>query len=143
MTGNDFMSWLLRSPFHGVVSSGMLLITVKGRKTGRTYTTPVGYFEDGGYLWVLTSRDRTWWRNLQGGAEVNLFLKRKRVPGRAETVLEAASVQTRLVDYLKHVPQAAKPLGIRVRHGVADAGDVARAARDRLFVRIKLTGIVH
>ncbi|MGE5642713.1 MAG: nitroreductase/quinone reductase family protein, partial [Byssovorax cruenta] len=65
MNGNDFISWVLRSPFHGMLSNSMMLITVTGRKTGKKYTTPVGYFRENGDLLVLTSRDRTWWRNLQ------------------------------------------------------------------------------
>jgi deazaflavin-dependent oxidoreductase (nitroreductase family) len=138
MNGNDFMSWVLRSPFHGLLSNGMMLITVKGRKTGRSYTTPVGYFPDGGTLWVLTSRDRTWWRNLQGGAEVVLLLKRKRVSGLAETELDPKAVEMRMFDYVKFVPQAARPMGIRIEDGKPNAEDVARTAKDRLFVKIKL-----
>lgn len=65
MNGNDFMAWVLRSPLHGILSKGMMLITVTGRKTGKKYTLPVEYFEADGFLWIVTSRDRTWWRNLQ------------------------------------------------------------------------------
>ena len=43
-----------------------------------------------------------------------------------------------MYEYIKHVPQAAKPMKIRVENGVANAEDIARTARDRLFVRIKL-----
>src|SRR5512139_693930 len=138
MTGNDFMAWVLRSPFHGMLSNGMMLITVTGRKTGKAYTTPVGYYEEGGYLWVLTSLDRSWWRNLQSGANVKLLLKRKSVNGFAETELNEKAVEARMYVYIKHVPQAAKPMKIRVENGVANAEDIARTARDRLFVRIKL-----
>jgi deazaflavin-dependent oxidoreductase (nitroreductase family) len=138
MNGNDFMAWVLRSPFHGMLSNGMMLITVTGRKTGTTYTTPVGYYEEGGYLWIITSRDRSWWRNLQGGANVKLLLKRKPVNGFAETELEGEAVEARMYEYVKHIPQAAKPMKIRVENGVANAEDIARTAKDRLFVRIRL-----
>lgn len=138
MTGNDFMSWVLRSPFHGMLSDGMMLLTVTGRKTGRKYTTPVGYYREDGYLWVITSRDRTWWRNLQGGAEVSLLLKRQPVNAFAEPELDHASVEARMYEYLKHVPHAAKPMGIRVDNGNANAEDIARTAKDRLFIRIKI-----
>jgi deazaflavin-dependent oxidoreductase (nitroreductase family) len=138
MNGNDFMTWVLRSPFHGMLSKGMMLITVTGRKTGRTYTTPVGYYEEGGYLWVITSRERTWWRNLQGGADVKLLLKRKPVDGFAETELDCKAVETRMHEYVKQIPQAAKPMKIRVENGAANAEDIARTAKDRLFVRIKV-----
>jgi deazaflavin-dependent oxidoreductase (nitroreductase family) len=138
MNGNDFMAWVLRSPFHGMLSNGTMLITVTGRKTGKTYTTPVGYYEEGGYLWILTSRDRTWWRNLQGGADVKLLLKRKPVNGFAETELDCKAVETHMCEYVKHIPQAAKPMGIRIENGMANAEDIARTAKDRLFVRVKL-----
>ncbi len=138
MNGNDFMAWVLRSPFHGILSNGMMLITITGRKTGNTYTTPVGYYEEGGYLWVITSRERKWWRNLLGGAKVDLLLKRKPVQGETETELDENSVEARMVEYLRHVPQAAKPMGIRVENQSPNAEDIARTAKDRLFVKIKL-----
>jgi len=138
MNGNDFMAWVLRSPFHGMLSNGMMLISVTGRKTGKIYTTPVGFYEEGGYLWVITSRDRSWWRNLQGGADVKLLVKRKPVNGFAETELDEKAVESRMYEYVKRIPQAAKPMGIRVENGTANAEDIARTAKDRLFVRIKL-----
>ncbi len=141
MTGNDFMSWVLRSPFHGILSNGMMLITVTGCKTGRKFTTPVGYYEEGGYLWVITNRDRTWWRNLRGGAEVELLLKHKPVRAFAETELDEKAVETRMYEYLRHVPQSAKPMGIRVENGNANAEDLERVAKDRLFVRFRLTSV--
>jgi deazaflavin-dependent oxidoreductase (nitroreductase family) len=138
MNGNDFMAWVLRSPFHGMLSNGMMLITITGRKTGKTYTTPVGYYEEGGYLWVITSRERTWWKNLQGGSKVGLLLRRKPAQGEAETELDENSVAARMVEYLRHVPQAAKPMGIRVENKSLNAEDIARTAKERLFVKIKL-----
>jgi deazaflavin-dependent oxidoreductase (nitroreductase family) len=138
MDGNTFMSWVLRSPFHGMLSNSMMLITVTGRKTGKTYTTPVEYYQAGGYLWVMTSRDRSWWRNLQGGADVKLLLKRKSVNGFADVDLDGKVVETRMVECVKHIPRAAKPLGIHIENGVANLDDVARTAKERLFVRIKL-----
>ena len=133
------MSWVLRSPFHGMLSDGMMLLTVRGRRTGRLFTTPVGYYREGDSLWVITSRDRIWWRNLQDGADVQLLLKRKLVNARAETELDESAVEACMYEYIKHVPQAAKPLGIRVENGNANAEDIARTANDRLFVRIALT----
>lgn len=139
MNGNDFMAWVLRSPFHGMLSNGMMLITITGRKTGKTYTTPVGYYVEGEYLWVVTSRERKWWKNLQGGAQVNLLLKRKPVNGIADIELDDKAVEARMYEYLRHVPQAAKPMKIRVEDGKPNPADIAATAKDRLFVNIKLT----
>ncbi|MBL8076573.1 MAG: nitroreductase family deazaflavin-dependent oxidoreductase [Anaerolineales bacterium] len=138
MNGNDFMAWVLRSPLHGMLSNGMMLITITGRKTGKQYTTPVGYYEEGGFLWVITSRDRTWWKNFQDGANVDLLLKRRPVKGFAEVELDEKSVEARMGEYLRHVPQAAKPMGIRVENKTPNVEDIAKTAKDRLFVKIRL-----
>lgn len=132
------MAWVLRSPFHGLLSNGMMLITVTGRRTGRKYTTPVGYYREGDCLWILTSRDRTWWKNLRRGAEVEMLLRRETLRGIAEVVQDNSAVQARLRDYVRYIPQAAKPMGIRMENGKPNADDIARTAKDRLFVKISL-----
>lgn len=48
------MERLLRSPFHGVVSNSLMLVTFTGCKTGNEYTTPVGYRQEGDTLTVFT-----------------------------------------------------------------------------------------
>lgn len=138
MNGNDFMAWILRSPFHGMLSNGMMIISITGRKTGKKITTPVGYYIEGEYLWVITSRERKWWRNLQGGATVDLVLRRKPVQGFAELELDEKAVEARMSEYLRHIPQAASRMGVRMEDGKPNQEDVARTAKDRLFVRIKL-----
>lgn len=138
MNGNDFMAWVLRSPIHGILSSGMMLLTVTGRRTGKKYTTPVGYYEEDGFLWVITSRDRTWWKNLRGGAEVDLLLRRRLAKGFADLELDEKSVEARMGEYLHNVPQAAKPMGIRVENKTPNVEDIAKTAKDRLFVKLRL-----
>jgi deazaflavin-dependent oxidoreductase (nitroreductase family) len=138
VNGNDFMAWVLRSPLHGMLSNGMMLITITGRKTGKKYTTPVGYYVEGDSMWVITSRERKWWKNLQGGAKVDMLLKRKPVTGFADVDLDEKSVEMRMVEYLRHVPQAAKPMKIRVEDGKPNQEDIASTAKERLFIKIKL-----
>lgn len=82
---NPFMKWLLRSPFHGVVSKMYMLITFTGRKSGAVYTTPVQYAKDGSTLYLITSEGYTWWKNLCGGADVHIHLRGKTYPAHAET----------------------------------------------------------
>ncbi len=38
---NPFVRLILRSPLHGTMSAGLLLITYHGRKSGKEYTLPV------------------------------------------------------------------------------------------------------
>ena len=137
MTGNDFVKYFLRTPLH-IFMGDTMLITVTGRKTGKKYTTPVGYYREGDTLWVLSSRERTWWRNVEGGADVALRMHGKDVNGFAEAVLEEDAFSGQLEEYLKHVPMAAKPMGVRMDNGKPHPEDAARLARERLFVKINL-----
>jgi deazaflavin-dependent oxidoreductase (nitroreductase family) len=131
------MIWLLRSPFHGMLSSNMMLITVIGRKTGQKYTLPVNYYREDNSLWVLTSRGRTWWRNVQGGADVSLLLRRQPVQAFAETELETQTVERLLCAYLKHIPHGAGSMGVQMQNGTPNPDDIKRIAKDRLFVRVQ------
>ena len=135
MTGNDFVKFFLRSPLH-VFMGNTMLITVTGCKTGRRYSTPVGFYRKGRCLWVITSRDRTWWRNVRNGARVSLLLKGKTIQAFAETELDQKAVEVNLLDYIRHVPMAARSLGIRLENKVPNKDDIARVAKDRLFVKI-------
>ena len=59
-------------PFHKMISGSILLLTVTGRKSRRAITVPVNYIRDGRTLWVASDRNRTWWRNLTGGAALTV-----------------------------------------------------------------------
>jgi len=97
---NLVMKPLLASPLHFLVSNNILLISVTGRKSGKVYTTPLEYKRDGDDLMIFTQKERTWWRNLKGGADVQLRLKGKQVMAYAEPL---TSEQTPLTDLVKRM----------------------------------------
>ena len=137
MTGNDFVKFFLRTPLY-VFMGDTMLITVTGRRTGVKYTTPVGFYRDGDFLWVISSRDRTWWRNLRGGADVELRIRGKNVQAFAEAILDEETVAALVVDYVRHIPISARALGVRVENGEPHPEDADRLAKERLFVKIRL-----
>jgi len=135
MTGNDFVTFFLRTPLH-VFLGNTMLITVTGCKTGRKYSTPVGFYREGETLWVLSSRDRTWWRNIKNGGAVSLLLNGKAVSAFAEAQLNEEDVKMRLTEYVQCQPLSARSLGIRMENKTPNIEDVARVAKERLFVRV-------
>ena len=137
MSGNDFVSFFLRTPLH-VLMGDTMLITVTGCRTGKKYATPVGFYRDGDCLWVMTSRIRTWWRNVKNGAEVTLLLQGRTINAFAEAELSEKEIEAHLLDYIRHMPRVAKPLGIRMENKIPNADDIRQVAKDRLFVKIKL-----
>lgn len=111
---NPLMKALLRSPLHGLVSDALLLLTFTGRKSGRTYATPVGYEALDGTLYVTSQTDRVWWRNLRGGAEVTVRLRGERRAGFAQVIED----DERVADYV---------LGFIDRHGLDSLNRLALA----------------
>lgn len=137
MTGNDFVKFFLRTPLY-VFMGDTMLITVTGCKTGNQYTTPVGFYRENGILWIMTSRERTWWRNVRNGAEVSLLLKGKKLRAFAQAELDEGAVEQHLRNYIRQIPMTAKSLGIQMENGMPDDQDIRRLARERLFVQVRL-----
>jgi len=82
---NPIVKAVLRSPLHRLMSKHLMVLTVTGRKSGRTYSMPVGRYalDDRGFL---LSAGGTWRHNLRGGADVEVTLDGRR--RRAHAVLE-------------------------------------------------------
>src|SRR5215813_14191981 len=74
---NPAVDFVLRSRFHWLLSRGLTLITVTGRRTGRRYTIPVGYLETSDSLVVLVgdAPSKTWWRNYTHAAPIEVRLR--------------------------------------------------------------------
>lgn len=139
MNGNSFMSWVLRSPLHGMLSGGMMLITVTGRRSGKQISTPTNYLRDGNTLWVISWRDRKWWRNLRGGAQVRVLLAGQSVEGRGQVVEEEKAVAHILFEYYSKVPKVAKYVQIGLdAAGLPVPADCERSAQKMVVVRIDM-----
>jgi len=87
----------------------------------------------------MTNRNRTWWRNVRNGGDVSLLLKGKSIKAFAKVELDEKAVEGRLIEYIQHVPMAARSLGIQVKDKTPQVEDIVRVAKARLFVKITLS----
>ncbi len=70
---NKIARVILNSPLHRVLSDRLMLIRFVGRTSGRTYTTPIAYVNDGGQL--LIAAGGRWRTNLRSGPPVAVRLR--------------------------------------------------------------------
>lgn len=137
------MRTLLRSPLHGLVSKGLMLLMVTGRMSGRTFTFPVRYVERDGKILVLAGRATTksWWRNLREPTPVRMRLRGRDVTGMALAVVDADGVARGLREFVRRFPRSAKSLGMPSsdRNGEPDPDALARVAEGKVLVRIELS----
>ncbi len=128
--GNQFVASMLHSPFHFFISSRALVITVRGRKSGRVYSLPVNYLRRGDLITIISQRRRTWWRNLRGGAPVTLLLQGRDVQGYGTVVEDDKGVAAALA--------TAFGGGRRPPRRYRDPG---AAAKTRVVVQVRLKSV--
>jgi len=132
------MKFVLRSPMHGMVSNSILLISFTGRKSGKTYTTPVGYSQHDDQVYVFTHAD--WWKNLRSGAPVTLRIRGRDLQGLPEPIAEdKQAVAAGLTAHLRKVPSDARYYGVTFDDsGSPRAEEVEKAVQTVVMLRIQL-----
>ncbi len=109
--GTSIVSGVLRSPLHRMMSRSLLLLKYQGRRTGKEYTIPVGYARHGEEIIVIARRadTKSWWTNLRGPQQVEVYLGRSWKKGVARAV-EGEDAAERMRRYLEAQPRMAKML---------------------------------
>lgn len=136
---NLILPFFLRSRWHGAVSKDIVLIQFTGRKSGRVYTTPVSYIQDGDVVKIFTDANGKWWKNFQHGAPIKLWLQGREVQGTGEAVTDHAKIVPEVKDFLERVPRDASLYGIKLdQNGSLSLDAAAHAAEDTVMIRIQL-----
>ena len=135
---NRVMGVVLRSPLHGIASRSVMLITFRGRKSGKIYTTPISYLREGD--WVTAFTGARWWKNLTGGAPVTLMIKNQEYQGQAAVVVEdKETIAKALQNFLRTVRFDARFYQVRFDDdGEPNWDDIQRAAQRCVLLRIEL-----
>lgn len=138
---NPVVKALLRSPFHGLMSRNTMLLEFKGRKSGKSYCTPVSYHMVGNKVQCLTGQDNQWWRNIVNAESVDLTLRGRRASGRPAVVLGGSSqVQAALHDLLVASPRDAAFASVSFdADGQPNGADVKKAANKLVLISVELS----
>jgi hypothetical protein len=113
-----------------------------GAEERRRFELPVNYilFEDDPVCLLITSTpERTWWRNLRGGAPLEICLRGRWKQGRALALEAPEQVASGLRSLFNRKPGNARYFNVR-RDGPAgwNAADIERASRSRVIIQVFL-----
>lgn len=135
---NVLVKIILRSPLHGLMSKNRMLLTFRGRKSGKVYMTPVSYFREGENILCFT--DSSWWKNLRGGAPVRMRLSGRDVAGMAYPIdTDTEAIARGLGRMLQEIPSDARYYQVTAGpNGQLSASDLLRAAHTNAMIRIQL-----
>ena len=135
---NPVVAGLLKSPVHGLMSKDILLLHFQGRKSGKWFTTPVSYVQDGNRLRVFT--ESPWWKNLRDRPEAHVHLRGKEQLVRASTRADGGEyVHDAIRDFLQRVPRDARYYSVRLdRDGRPNEEDIVAAAGRTVLLELEL-----
>jgi hypothetical protein len=113
---NRVVSALLGSPLHRLLSGSTDVIRYRGRRSGRTVTTPTQYVRSGSDVVILVGRPetKTWWRNFLTPGDMDVLLAGRWTTMTAEAIVGAEEPErlSPLLDvYLARFPRASASLG--------------------------------
>ncbi len=140
-TLNPPMRALLRSPLHAIASANLCLLSYRGRRSGRSFTTPLSFMREGNVVRLLSSHETRWWLNfLDGPVEVELEIARESLRGRALAILEDGDrFRNGVRSFLSAVPRDAVVYGIKLdRDKRPREEDITSAAGHVVLVEIEL-----
>ncbi|MBW8711386.1 MAG: hypothetical protein JF631_10140, partial [Mycobacterium sp.] len=87
---NPILRTFLGTPLAGSARKQMMVVSFKGRKTGRPYSIPVSAHMIDNQLYALTSAP--WKNNFRDGADAEVLHDGKRTPMRGELITDPAVV---------------------------------------------------
>ncbi len=124
---NPFVRRMLSSGFAGPMSRALLVLRYRGRKSGRTFATPVGYVREGDRVVMVTSPSYGWWHNMVGGVDVELRLPDGWRSGVAEVLFpdDPRFEETVALQVSKRGPRMLRGYGV----DVDDAGRMSPEAK--------------
>ena len=134
---NVIMKRVLRSP-KAKIGDQILLLTFTGRKSGKSYTTPIGYRKLDDRTLVLFT-DSPWYKNLREGAPVKVLLKGTERTGWAVADDDVDTLVRETADHLRARGLAgAREIGIMRLQFLPTEGELRVMLRDRAKITVTL-----
>jgi hypothetical protein len=135
---NKAMKFFLRSPAHGLISRNILVISFTGRRSRKTYSTPVSYSQQGDKVIIFTHA--AWWKNLAGGKPVSLRLRGRERCGLAQVTMDDKKlIAACLGEHLRNVPTDASYYGVTFdKNGNPRPDELERGAQTVVMVNVHL-----
>ena len=136
---NWMMTLFLRAPgLQRWVGSSTALITITGRKSGRSITTPVSYVRFNDQIVTAGHVSRQWWKNLVAEPNLSIGLRGTDHAALAE-VKQGASAINEFMAFLEAQPMVARMSEVELdKDGKANRAQAEAALQNTAVVVLKL-----
>jgi len=126
--------FLLRRNWMGSAGNIIMVITTKGRKSGKQFSTPIGYQRDGDTVLAFTVGGvSNWYKNVAQNSLVTLEIKKTVYPMRGTYITDTQEIRKILELYKREQPtMLPRFFGIPAE---SSGDDLMKAAEKVRFVR--------
>jgi len=139
---NALFSLLLRSPLHRIASKSCVLLSFKGRKSGNSYTFPVGYWKHEGDIVEIIPL-HNWWKNLRGNVPVTVWLKGQQYRAVADALQGDGTTVNELQSLVRASPTLIRVCRVeRDARGQPKPESVRQVAQTLVLIRLRLIELV-
>ena len=130
-----FMTFLLRRGWMGPASDILMVITTKGRKTGRKHSIPIGYLRDGDDFIALTGENvSNWFRNVLANGKATLEIKKEIFDVSGELITDEVERQLIFKMYKQNEKYFKSNFGLELS---SPESELQAALAKRRFIRFK------
>lgn len=120
------------------MGESIAVITVTGCKTGKQISTPINVIKTENVYSVISSRDRTWWRNLRGGAEATLRVAGKTIKVDGQVLESNEEVRAALSLFFIQHANMAKYFKVSFNpDGSLNDSDLDKTADERVVIKLQ------
>jgi len=134
----QFQVFMLRRQWMGQMGDFVMVITTTGRKSGKTFSTPIGYVREGENYVALTNGGAVqshWYQNVRAHPRATLEVQGQHLTVRAEFLDDPASrAQARMLFQQQRAAHFKSFFGVTID---APAEEIERAVASRVFVRFQ------
>ncbi len=130
-------------PLFGV-SRNVMLLTTRGRKSGKLRNTPIGYFRIGGVIHLFSAwgRHTAWYKNLVANPrDVTLQIGMRKFPATAQALEDPAEILRTIEQFVTESPAQAQYLfGWDPARDRMECADFSEVIQRVLIVRFRENG---
>jgi hypothetical protein len=137
---NPALKILLGTPLAGPARKQMMVVSFKGRKTGRAYSIPLSAHVIDNQLYALTAA--RWKNNFRDGADAEVLLDGKKTPMRGELITDPAVVADLCHRWAQSygVKRAQRMMGLSFRdQRIPTVDEFTEAAQREKMAAVELT----
>lgn len=126
------------------MNTKVMLITTVGRKSGKQFTTPIGYARDAEYIYVATRRNESgkisnWFLNLKANGKSWLQIEDKKYRAQAEAFDDDEHVKEIMEKWAKVYPQYFRFFGVKLNgRATLTEAEIAATAKRVVAARIRI-----